>query len=307
MSEAGRKVLAFHWAHMLSHEQGTRLGEDIEELHDMRVATRRMRAAWRIFTPYFRRKSIAPFVRELRRLGRTLGAVRDLDVFMDKAERYRLALPEAEQESLSPLLAAWQVQRAAARDEMIAYLESDAYRAFVASFGAFLHMPGEGARSFSAQQGPTPLLVREVAPVIIYQRLGELRAFEPFVSAASVTQLHALRISCKHLRYTLEFFAEVLGSEAKGVIKQIVALQDHLGALQDAVVASDLLRGFLNEWAEKQKTEPTTQRVAIHGITNYLAAKQAEIYQLLEGFTAAWAQLNDPAMRRDLAAAVASL
>jgi len=307
MSEAGRKVLAFHWAHMLSHEQGTRLGEDIEELHDMRVATRRMRAAFRVFAPHFRRKIVAPFVKELRRLGRALGAVRDLDVFMEKAERYLRELPESEQGSLDPLLAPWQAHRAAARDDMTAYLDSEAYRAFAASFAAFLSTPGEGAKPLSADAGPTPRLVREVAPVIIYQRLGELRSFETSVAAASVTQLHALRICCKHLRYTLEFFAEVLGPEAKGVIKQIVALQDHLGALQDAVVASDLLRAFLNEWAERQKTEPTVQRVAIHGVTNYLAAKQAEMYQLLEAFPVPWARLNDPAVRRDLAAAVASL
>jgi len=44
MSEAGRKVLRTHFARMLANEAGTRLGEDIEELHDMRVATRRLRA-----------------------------------------------------------------------------------------------------------------------------------------------------------------------------------------------------------------------------------------------------------------------
>jgi hypothetical protein len=49
LSEAGRKVLAYHFNQMLLHEEGTRLGVDIEELHDMRVATRRMRAAFEVF------------------------------------------------------------------------------------------------------------------------------------------------------------------------------------------------------------------------------------------------------------------
>ena len=48
-SEAGRKVLRFHLARMLAREPGTRDGADPEELHGMRVATRRMRAAWRVF------------------------------------------------------------------------------------------------------------------------------------------------------------------------------------------------------------------------------------------------------------------
>ena len=72
MAEAGRKVLQFHFAHMLSHERGTRLGDDIEELHDMRVATRRMRAAFEVFGPFFRLKAIKPHLKGLRVAGRAL-------------------------------------------------------------------------------------------------------------------------------------------------------------------------------------------------------------------------------------------
>ena len=49
VAEAGRKVLRFHLARMIAREPGTREGSDPEELHGMRVATRRMRAAWRVF------------------------------------------------------------------------------------------------------------------------------------------------------------------------------------------------------------------------------------------------------------------
>ena len=94
MSEAGRKVLRFHFERMLAHEPGTRLGEDIEELHDMRVATRRMRSAFGVFSPYFDPDALQPFFKGLRRTGRALGGVRDLDVFMEKAQRYRNMLPE---------------------------------------------------------------------------------------------------------------------------------------------------------------------------------------------------------------------
>ena len=54
IAEAGRKVLRFHFARMLLREPGPRLGGDAEELHGMRVATRRQRAAWRIFGDGFR-------------------------------------------------------------------------------------------------------------------------------------------------------------------------------------------------------------------------------------------------------------
>ena len=54
MAEAARKVLLFHFERMLLHEPGSRLGETIEAVHDMRVATRRMRSAFRLFKPFFK-------------------------------------------------------------------------------------------------------------------------------------------------------------------------------------------------------------------------------------------------------------
>jgi len=104
MAEAGRKVIGFHFARMLQHEPGTRLGEDIEELHDMRVATRRMRAALRIFGESFSKKKSKPIRKGLKETGQALGAVRDLDVFMEKLAQHRQTLPEAEKAGLDPLL-----------------------------------------------------------------------------------------------------------------------------------------------------------------------------------------------------------
>ena len=66
LGEAGRKVLRMHLARMLNFEAGTRSGEDSEELHRMRVATRRMRAAWRVFDGSYRPKLQRRYVAELR-------------------------------------------------------------------------------------------------------------------------------------------------------------------------------------------------------------------------------------------------
>ena len=79
MAEAAVKTLRFHLARMLEHEAGTRLGEDSEELHVMRVSSRRMRMALRVFDEYLDRQAMRPVLKGLRRTGRTLGAVRDLD------------------------------------------------------------------------------------------------------------------------------------------------------------------------------------------------------------------------------------
>ena len=111
MSEAGRKVIYLHFTRMLANEAGTRLGEDPEALHDMRVATRRMRAAFALFGAHFDKKTLKLFGKGLRRAGRTLGAVRDLDVLLDKARAHVVALPPEQAGSLDPLLAHWETAR----------------------------------------------------------------------------------------------------------------------------------------------------------------------------------------------------
>ncbi len=105
MAEAGRRIMFPHFMKMLANEAGTRDGEDIEFLHDMRVATRRLRAAYRIFEPFYEKSEVGRFNKELRRAGGALGAVRDLDVLIEKAEAYEASLPPEEGLSLAPLLA----------------------------------------------------------------------------------------------------------------------------------------------------------------------------------------------------------
>jgi len=306
LAEAGRKVWRYHFAQMLLHEDGTRLGEDIEELHDMRVATRRMRAAFDVFSNAFTDKALRRHLKGLRLTGRTLGKVRDLDVFIDKARRYQSSLGEEQSHSLDPLLAAWEGERELARDEMVAYLNSHRYDKFKDRFYTFLSTPGAGALPRS-QELPMPYLVREAAPVLIYDRLGAVRAYDAILPQASLEQFHALRIEFKKLRYTLEYFREVLGNEAKEVINEIKTLQDHLGDLNDANVAADILRDFLARWDSLQAGKPVTERQGPEPILAYLSYQYAERQHLMLSFKTAWKQFNRPALRRSLAKAVAVL
>lgn len=306
MSEAGRKVFGFHFGQMLLHEDGTRLGADIEELHDMRVATRRMRAAFEVFENAFKPKVVRSLLRGLRASGRALGHVRDLDVFLEKAEHYLESLPEEKRAGLAPLLEHWQADRQSARQELVAYLDSDAYQEFKERFLKFVATPGAGARRLE-NDPPEPRLVCEVAPVLIYQRLAEARAFNAILHTASVEQFHLLRIEFKKLRYTLEYFREVLGPECRDVIQEIKALQDHLGDLNDAQVATQILRDFLAGWDNLQEELPVNQRAQPDAVMDYLSFRYAERQELMQSFQAAWERFTRPELRQLLAQAVSVL
>jgi CHAD domain-containing protein len=306
MSEAGRKVLRLHFARMLYHEPGTRLGEDIEALHDMRVATRRMRAAFEVFGDYFKKGATKTHLKRLRATGRALGPVRDLDVFLEKMHMHLKEKTEEEQAGLAPLEFSWQTERGVAREKMLAYLDSKAYVTFLKGFSRFVNTSGAGAKP-SSDDFPTPDKVQEVAPILIYTRLAAVRAFDRVLSNAKIEQLHALRIEFKKLRYTVEFFEEVLGAEGSEVVEEIKKVQDHLGDLNDADVACSILSDFLSGWEKEQLALPIRKRANPEPIVAYLATKHAERHRLVTTFPQVWKRFMRPELRDNLAKAVSAL
>lgn len=298
LAEAGRKILRFHFARMLDREAGTRSGEDIEDLHRMRVATRRMRAAWRLFGDAYKPKAERRYVRELRSVATSLGAVRDLDVLLENLAAYVAVHPADEGVALQPLAAAWQEQREAARRRMVAMLDSHAYQRFVEDYLDFVETEGAAARPIDATH---PNRVRDTATSRIWSAYEQVRAYDATLAWADVATIHQLRIAAKRLRYSLEFFREVLGPEAGPLIDRVTRLQDHLGLLNDADVAARLAREFLV--ASAARLSPPT----IEAVGRYLGARDRDVARLRRSLPAAWRPLAAESFRRALGRAVSAL
>ena len=315
MGEAARKILGFHFQHVLFHEPGTRAGEDPEELHDMRVASRRMRAAFRVFSAYVDHKAVKPMRKGAQRICASLGSVRDLDVFWGKTEAYMEGLSSERRRDMLPLREAWEAERERAREEMLAFLDGERYRRFVDGSAELLQtaepwdVPG-----LTKDGDAVPRRLRHVVPTVIYARAGDVLAYDEWVTGPKVSLkgLHRLRIAGKRLRYTLEFFEEVLAPQTSDLIKEVKKLQDHLGDLQDAVVASELLRDFLTwgTWGGRgdgKKSRMPAEPVVAPGVAIYMADKQAELQQLLMTFPKIWAYFGSPEFKQTVAVAVAPL
>jgi len=301
LAEAGRKILRFHFERMLAHEAGTRKGEDIEALHRMRVATRRQRAAVRIVAPYFKRKALAGIRGELRTVAERLGTVRDLDVLIEDAERYRASLSGAAAAALEPLVEEWRARRDGGRDELLRYLDGDDYRAFKERYGDFLATTGAGVKD-AVDGSPQPHLVRHVLPMEIWDHYGRVRAYEAVMEWASVETIHSLRIEGKRLRYLLEFFGEALGPGVSEVIEALVALQDHIGELHDVDVTIGLLQDFL------MRSAPASVDPAVAAaVGRYLKLKQARLRALQRTLKRPWKRVAGTRLRAALARAVARL
>lgn len=298
LAEAGRKVLRFHLARMITREAGTRAGNDPEELHGMRVATRRQRAAWRVFGDAFDASRTDRHRRRLKLVAGDLGGVRDLDVLIEAGEAYQRRLSASEARAFEPLLRTWRSRRDSARVVLLKELDSDRYRKWMDGYVEFLEAEGAGA----AAVGPTdPHRVRDTMPSRIWAAYEVVRAYEPVMRWADVTTLHDLRIAAKWLRYTLEFVREALGREIGPVIEKVVALQDHLGWLHDADVAAGLAREFLVEHSGRLSEAESA------AIGRYLVDRERELAKLRRTVGPAWRGVSSIAFRRALGRVVAGL
>jgi CHAD domain-containing protein len=311
MTAAAVATLRFHLARMLEHEEGTRLGEDPEELHDMRVSTRRMRMALRVFADHLDRETMRPMLKGLRRTGATLGAVRDLDVFNEKTHHYLETQPGSRKGELQGLLAACHGERERQREQLVAYLDGPRYRRFVETATELV----EGPLERLAPQAGAPLRpqrVAQVLPGILYRDMAAVWVFEGQLGGVEtpLERYHALRKACKGLRYTLEFFEGVLGPDARPLIKKVKGMQDHLGDLQDALVTCGILRDYITwgEWRHEGHTLPLPEELIISpDAARYMAARQEEMERLVLTFPEVWPSVAGSEFSRGLANVIAEI
>ncbi|AKB52778.1 hypothetical protein MSBRW_3525 [Methanosarcina barkeri str. Wiesmoor] len=315
MAQLACRIFSYQFSCMLSHEEGTIKGEEIEELHDMRVAVRRMRAAAKVFEAYLDSEQLEPHLKGLRKTLGSLGEVRDLDVFRETAEKYLKTLPLGHENDLDPLFSVLTEEREKARKNMLDYLDSEKYRSFKRDFSDTLASPEILILpATNKKHDALPHRVREVLPSILYARLADISAYSEWVEGPylSVERLHRLRIAAKGMRYTLEFFESVLGEDAKTLIKELKNLQDHLGNLHDAVIAVDLLGSYLRtgEWSSTESEKASGEKKyseGTEGIEAYLEYREEELQTLFNAFPDAWKNICNGSFRERIENAVRKL
>jgi CHAD domain-containing protein len=266
-------TLRRHFAVMRAKEPGTRIGDDIEELHDMRVATRRLRAAIAFFGAALPAEA-ERLVPELAWIGRTIGGVRDLDVQLEQLDEWRHELADDERNALDPLRALLVHERAGARADMLIALDSRRYETFVRRFGSMLRSRS-GARTRPA---------REAALELVEDRHRRLqKALRRVRRNPEPANLHDLRIKAKRFRYALEFLSDVYPSATGRLVKRTVALQDLLGAHQDGHVAIERLHRLAAEHGLELGAETV---FAMGGVAERYRRTMADTASQVEGVSA---------------------
>lgn len=295
ITRAGSKIFAIQLARIHSLEDQARARQDPIAIHDMRVATRRLRSAFKMFRPYYSKRAFKKLGKTQRSLAHALGDVRNLDVRLEHLDAFVKTLPEEKKSGLDALTSDWQRRRSKAHQELVELLDGSGYDQWIGRMEDFIE----------EERGKNGARVADVLPAMMWKKYGKLRSFEPQIKDASPKALHSLRVRIKEFRYALEFFATALGASS-AFIEPLVALQDHLGALHDCLMTQEAIAEYLAAWARHSLRHPDSAN-DYEQVVAYLRYSQKQMTELRKALPDLWQVIMRPAYRKAFGEALAAL
>jgi len=258
---------------------------DIEGVHQMRDATRRMRSCLQLYRPLIPKAVSEGIGNAIRRVTDALGPARDWDVFIEETlQPFRQEFPR--HQTLQALKQAARAQRATAYQEAADTIQSRDYTLLLLDLSLWIEQRAwrkslsrvqikgldQRARRFARQA-----LDRYHKKVIL-----QGQCFEKL----DAVQRHQLRKRCKRLRYAAEFFADLFGSKrSQAYIASLAAIQDVLGVLNNGRMVEHLMAQILTEGE-------TAAADLVRGWT------AANIRSHLNQFTVAWEDFSNRGLFR---------
>jgi CHAD domain-containing protein len=225
-----RAFLRAQLAEIERHDPAVRVGADPEDLHDLRVAARRSRAALRDARSLLGDEQGRALSDELQWFGRQLGPARDLDVLVARLRAEVAELDGPDAVPAGKIVMQLEAEREAVQADVLATLESPRYVELLVLLEELVAAP--------------PVASSDVSLDSVAKR--EFRKLERQVKALgrapSNDALHRTRIQAKRARYATELASKQLGSDGRRLISAAKRFQDVVGAHQDAVVAEERIR-----------------------------------------------------------------
>lgn len=236
----GSLILAGMSEEFCAEIDNVREGSDIEAIHRMRVASRRLRAALPVFSKCFSGKAYRKISREIRRITGDLGQARDLDVQIAYLEEMIATQTDGHGlmvEGLGLLLG----EIRAKREELHPRVVADCTRL---EEKGILFLLLKEIRAWKRKPSAIPEPNRQPASLptsqaykAIRKRIDCLEGYAPAVQEPGATEAHhAMRIAAKKLRYLLEVYSPLYGKRFKPFIRKLKTLQEILGNLHDCDV-----------------------------------------------------------------------
>ena len=233
--ELVRHAIAVSVASLMRHDPGVRLGDDAEDVHRARVATRRLRSQLRTFRTLLDSGWANALREDLRWLGAGLGSVRDRQVMAQRVRSRTTALAEDDAPTVADLAAELQAESEEARSRLVLDMRTDRYIDLIERLVDASRAPALTAEAQQRAEVAVPALARRD-----WKQLRKGIVALPDNPADS--EMHRIRILAKRVRYAAEAAEPIVGKIATRSADAAAALQDVLGDHQDSVTAQQWLR-----------------------------------------------------------------
>ena len=311
MGEVVDAAISRSVSELIAFDAGTRLDLDLEDLHQFRVAARRLRSDLRTFRNVLDRPWVVAVRAELRWLGEVVGAVRDLDVLKERLTTAIGVLSERDSLSAGLLMVTLEKERTVARKQMLEAISSGRYLDLLETLIAgAANLPlapmakgqplvlkreigaihpsaatdgGEGGNGdYLADR-----LASEALPGLVRKPWKQLKGEVEELKGDSADQdLHDVRILAKRCRYAAEAASSVCGSRARRFAAAIKELQTVLGDYQDTVITEVWLRNL---------TQARAEVGLIAGLL--IASEQEKRTTLRRSVDSVWRKASRPSLR----------
>jgi CHAD domain-containing protein len=274
-----RRALSTSVIRLLRHDAGVRLGVDVEDVHQARVATRRLRSDLRTFRPLLDEAWAEGLRDDLRWLGGELGRVRDAEVLRDRLRAAATALPEPDRRSALAIVSPLAGQVRSARRHLLIAIDTDRYLEVID------HLVAAAKAPVLAEAAAAP--AREALPGLVRKPWRSLKSGALAARGEDVPdeQLHDLRIRAKRCRYAAEAAAAATGKNAVRFAKSVAALQEVLGELHDAVVAE--------AWLRERSAAPRVHETALFAAGELVALQRDAAERARTGWPEAWKRVEE--------------
>jgi CHAD domain-containing protein len=216
-------------------EEAARGGADADAVHDMRVASRRLREAMRLLAPLYPGREFGRWYRRIRKVTRALGPVRDSDVFIEEFSHRAPEFGEGGRRAVAFFVGHRTGRREhelAVLNRQLVALDLERNRASLDDLAHAVAGTPDAARPFA-----------DFAHAAVAERAAAVFGAQPeALDERNMAEQHALRIDYKRLRYAVEAFAPCYEDDFEALHPTLVAFQDALGVMHDLHVFLDLVR-----------------------------------------------------------------
>ena len=279
--ESVRKILRRLFGLLHSNVEGVLENDDVEFLHDFRVANRRTRTVLSQIRGVLPSSVMDTFPPEFKWLGDVTGPRRDLDVMLLEMDSIRNQ-SAIDDDALGPLRIFLKEKLRLEHDLVQAALQSKRFQRLIENWGRFLDTGGG--------EGVWPPLAS--SPIIELAGPRILRAYRRMWKRGAgigikppATLLHRLRIDGKKLRYLLEFFTELYSAATiSRFIEELKKLQDILGDFNDTEVQLALIEEFRDQGSPSAETRTAASDLA-EAITERHFQLRSEFAERFESFS----------------------